>query len=56
METNTYQRFNQSIEKVFENVEDMDVSLDVGEWFVNVCGKCSSPLLSEEVSDTRESR
>lgn len=32
METNTYQRFNQSIEKVFENVEDMDLSLDIGEW------------------------
>lgn len=32
METNTYQKFNQSIEKVFENVEDMDLSLDVGEY------------------------
>ena len=34
METNTYQKFNQSIEKVFENVEDMDLPLDIGElWF-----------------------
>lgn len=32
METNTYQKFNQSIERVFENVEDADISLDVGEW------------------------
>lgn len=32
METNTYQKFNQSIEKVFENVEDMDLSLDVGKF------------------------
>lgn len=37
METNTYQKFNQSIEKVFENVEDMDLSLDVGEYESCVC-------------------
>lgn len=30
METNTYQKFNQSVERVFENVEDADMSLDVG--------------------------
>ncbi len=30
METNTYQKFNQSIDRVFENVEDADMSLDVG--------------------------
>lgn len=29
-ETNPYQKFNQSLERVFENVEDMDISLDVG--------------------------
>lgn len=31
-ETNPYQKFNQSLDKVFENVEDMDLSLDVGKY------------------------
>jgi cohesin loading factor subunit SCC2 len=30
METNTYQRFNRSIEVVFENTEDLDVTAELG--------------------------
>lgn len=30
METNTYQRFNRSIEIIFENTEDMDLTADFG--------------------------
>lgn len=30
METNTYQRFNRSIERIFNNTEDVDLSLDIG--------------------------
>ena len=35
-ETNPYQKFNQSLDKVFENVEDMDLSLDVGMYHFTV--------------------
>ncbi|XP_039299042.1 nipped-B-like protein [Nilaparvata lugens] len=28
METNTYQRFNRTIEKIFDNIEDLDMSMD----------------------------
>lgn len=42
METNTYQKFNKCIEKVFESTEDSEPSLDFGNllsyyteyWFV----------------------
>jgi cohesin loading factor subunit SCC2 len=30
METNTYQRFNRSIEVVLENTEDLDVTAELG--------------------------
>ena len=30
METNTYQRFNRSIEVVLENTEDLDVTTELG--------------------------
>jgi hypothetical protein len=30
METNTYQRFNRSIEMVLENTEDLDVTVELG--------------------------
>lgn len=30
METNTYQKFNKCIEKVFESTEEMDTLLDFG--------------------------
>lgn len=32
METNTYQKFNKCIEKVFESTEEMDSLLDFGNW------------------------
>ncbi|RZF42069.1 hypothetical protein LSTR_LSTR006662 [Laodelphax striatellus] len=31
METNTYQRFNRTIEKIFDNIEDLDLSMDNGD-------------------------
>ena len=31
METNTYQRFNRSIELVFDNTEDLDLNTEMGE-------------------------
>ncbi|KAF6211182.1 hypothetical protein GE061_014297 [Apolygus lucorum] len=40
METNTYQRFNKSIERIFEDVEDVDIHADVGE-----DGDCPSEAL-----------
>lgn len=30
METNTYQKFNKCIEKVFESTEDVDTLIDFG--------------------------
>lgn len=30
METNTYQRFNRSIEKIFNNTEDTDLTMENG--------------------------
>lgn len=30
METNTYQRFNRSMEKIFEDVEDVDIMAEIG--------------------------
>lgn len=31
METNTYQRFNKTLEKIFNNTEDVDLAIDAGE-------------------------
>ncbi|XP_073999685.1 nipped-B cohesin loading factor [Rhodnius prolixus] len=31
METNTYQRFNRSMEKIFEDVEDVDIMAEIGD-------------------------
>lgn len=33
METNTYQKFNKCIEKVFESTEDGETSLDFGKYY-----------------------
>ena len=30
METNTYQRFNRSIDSIFENTEDLDLTTELG--------------------------
>lgn len=34
METNTYQRFSRSIEKIFDNTEDLDLSVCDGEYLL----------------------
>lgn len=37
METNTYQRFNRSIEKVFNNTDDLDLNLEPGKPLCIAC-------------------
>lgn len=36
METNTYQRFNTAIDRIFENTDDLDLSTELGSYLIGV--------------------
>ena len=50
METNTYQRFNRSIEVVLENTEDLDVTAELGMAYITYLLTPWSRVLLEKLT------